>query len=155
MEFKPAKSRSLVLKQGRVQDRFRFKIGEDSLPTVTEKPVKSLGKCYRADLTDKASVKEMLNQAEEWLNTLERSGLPGNNNQAGRQANIVVKVGEKWKPSGALREAEERLQHGDIMGTVTQGRLGLGVITRASWKEARAKERKGMVQKEIRAVEEE
>ncbi|KAJ7995783.1 hypothetical protein DPEC_G00248170 [Dallia pectoralis] len=52
MEFKPAKSRSLVLKRGRVQDRFRFKIGEDTIPTVTEKPVKSLGKWYRADLTD-------------------------------------------------------------------------------------------------------
>lgn len=37
----------------------------------------------------------------------------------------------------------------------TQGRLGLGVITRASWKEAKAKEWRGMVQKEIWAVEEE
>ncbi|KAJ8017190.1 hypothetical protein DPEC_G00015180 [Dallia pectoralis] len=81
--------------------------------------------------------------------------LRDSNDQAVRQANIVVKSGRKWKASGALRESEERLRHGDIMGTVTQGRLGLGVITRASWKEARAKERKGMVQKEIRAVEEE
>ncbi|KAJ7993818.1 hypothetical protein DPEC_G00258660 [Dallia pectoralis] len=81
--------------------------------------------------------------------------LRDSNDQAVRQANIVVKTGRKWKASGALREAEERLQHGDIMGTVTQGRLGLGVITQASWKAARAKERKGMVQKEIRAVEEE
>ncbi|KAJ7995782.1 hypothetical protein DPEC_G00248160 [Dallia pectoralis] len=81
--------------------------------------------------------------------------LRDSNDQAVRQANIVVKTGRKWKASGALREAKERLRHGDIMGTVTQGRLGLGVITRASWKEARAKERKGMVQKEIKAVEEE
>lgn len=41
------------------------------------------------------------------------------------------------------------------MGMVTQGRLGLGVITRASWNEAKAKDRKEMVQKEIQAVEEE
>lgn len=34
MEFKPAKSRSLVLKKGRVQDRFCFKIGENIIPTV-------------------------------------------------------------------------------------------------------------------------
>lgn len=241
MELKPSKSRSLVLKQGHVQDRFCFKISEDTIPTVTEKTVKSLGRWYRGDLTDKASVKEMINLAEEWLKALEKSGLPGkykvwgyqhgilprllwpllvyevpltsvetlerrinnflrrwlsvpksfcsiglyssgsklqlpitsvmeefktakvrlammlhdSNDQAVRQAIIVVKTGRKWKASGVLREAEERLQHGDIMGMVTQGRLGLGVITRASWKEARAKDRKGMVQKEIRAVEEE
>ncbi len=241
MEFRPSKSRSLVLKQGRVQNHFRFKIGEDTIPTVTEKPVKSLGRWYRADLSDKASVKEMFNQAEKWMKALERSGLPGkykvwgyqhgilprllwpllvyevplttvealerrinnflrrwlsvpksfcsiglyssgsklklpitsvveefktakvqlammlrdSDDQAVQQANIVVKTGQKWKASGALKEVEERLQHADIMGTVTQGRLGLGVITRASWKEARAKDRKGMVQKEIRAVEEE
>lgn len=81
--------------------------------------------------------------------------LRDSDDQAVRQANITVKTGRKWKASGALREAEERLQHADIVGTVTQGRLGLGVITRASWKEAKAKERRGMVQKEIRAVEEE
>ena len=81
--------------------------------------------------------------------------LRDSNDQAVRQANITVKTGRKWKATRALREAEERLQHADIVGTVTQGRLGLGVITRASWKEAKAKERRGMVQKEIRAVEEE
>lgn len=79
--------------------------------------------------------------------------LQDSDDQAVLQVNITVETGWKWKTSGALREAEERLQHADIMGTVTQGRLGLGVITRASWTEAKAKDR--MVQKEIRAVEEE
>ena len=55
MELKPAKSRSLVLRSGRVQDRFCFKIREDIIPTVQEK---SLGKWYKADLNDKQSVKE-------------------------------------------------------------------------------------------------
>lgn len=59
-----------------VQDRFRFKIGDDTIP-VMEKPVKSLGRWYRAYLSDKASMKEMLSQAEEWLKALERSGLTG------------------------------------------------------------------------------
>ncbi|KAK0136923.1 hypothetical protein N1851_026893 [Merluccius polli] len=53
MEFKPAKSRNLLLRRGRVQDRFCFKIREDSIPTVQEKLVKSLGKWYRVDLNDK------------------------------------------------------------------------------------------------------
>ncbi len=69
--------------------------------------------------------------------------LRDSDDQAVRQANIVVKTGRKWKASGALKEAEERLQHADIMGTVTQGRLGLGVITRASWKEAGQRTGKG------------
>ncbi|KAK0138093.1 hypothetical protein N1851_025635 [Merluccius polli] len=53
MDFKPAKSRSLVLRRGCVQDQFRFKIREDIILTVQEKPVKILGKWYMADLNDK------------------------------------------------------------------------------------------------------
>lgn len=34
MEFKPPKSRSLVLRRGYVRDRFHFKIGEDVISTV-------------------------------------------------------------------------------------------------------------------------
>lgn len=207
-----------------------FKTGDDTIPTVTEKPVKSLGRWYRANLSDKASANEMHSQAEEWLQALERSGLPGkykvwsyqhgifprllwpllvyevplttvetlerkinfstsgcqspkllyssgsklqlpitsvmeefdaakvqlammlcdSDDQGVRQANITLKMGWKWKASGR----EERQQHADIMGTVTQGRLGLGVITRASWKKAKAKDCKGMVQEEIWAVQE-
>lgn len=67
MEFKPSKSRSLVIRRGRVQDRFRFKIGGDTIPTVKEKPVKILGKWYRAELNDRESVKEMLTQADTWM----------------------------------------------------------------------------------------
>lgn len=73
MEFKALKSRIIVLKQDCVQDGFRFKIGEDTLLAVTDKPVKNFG----ADLNDKASINKMFNQAEEWLKALERSSLPG------------------------------------------------------------------------------
>lgn len=34
MKFKPPKFRILVLRRGRVRDRFHFKIGEDVVPTV-------------------------------------------------------------------------------------------------------------------------
>ena len=44
MKVKPSKSRSLVLQKGRVSD-VRFKIGE-VIQTVTEKPVKCLGKMF-------------------------------------------------------------------------------------------------------------
>lgn len=48
---------------------------------------------------------------------------------------ITVKTVQKWKGSGALRKAEERLQQTDIPGTMTQGRFGLGIITQTSLKE--------------------
>lgn len=57
--------------------------------------------------------------------------------------------------SRALHDTEDHLHHSDIIGTIAQRRLGLGCTTRASWRKAEPKERQGMVQKEIRRVEEE
>lgn len=72
-----------------------------------------------------------------------------------RQADIVVRTGRKWSASRALREAEDRLHHADIVGSVAQGRLGLGCSTRPNWQQAHPKERRCMVQREVRKVEEE
>lgn len=41
-----------------------------------------------------------------------------------QQADISIWTGQKWKASGALRKAEEHLQHVDIVGTVNQESLG-------------------------------
>lgn len=43
MSSKPAKSRSLVLNKASVTDKFCFRLGEHLIPSVTEKPAKSLG----------------------------------------------------------------------------------------------------------------
>ncbi|KAJ3593282.1 hypothetical protein NHX12_005617 [Muraenolepis orangiensis] len=48
MRFKPAKSRSMVLRKGKVVDKFRFNIADTAIPSISEKPVKSLGKVYHA-----------------------------------------------------------------------------------------------------------
>ena len=58
-----------------------------------------------------------------------------------RQADIEVRTGRKWSASRALREAEDRLQHADIVRSVAQGRLGLGCSTRVSWVKANPKEK--------------
>ena len=42
------------------------------------------------------------------------------------QAGIQVKTGRKWSASQPVEDAESRLRHEDIVGTVTRGRLGLG-----------------------------
>jgi hypothetical protein len=241
MEFKPAKSRSLVLKKGRVQDRFRFRVAGQMIPTVTEQPVKSLGKWFTASLNDQQSIREMTETAEKWMQKIEKSGLPGkfkswcyqhgvlprllwpllmyevptttverlekkisgylrrwlgvprsfssiglyssnsklqlpikalteefkttkvraammlrdSKDEKISKAGIRVRTGRKWNASEALKEAESRLEHQDIVGTVAQGRLGLGCVTRASWKSASTKERRELVQTEIRKKEEE
>ncbi|KAK0149132.1 hypothetical protein N1851_010350 [Merluccius polli] len=71
-----------------------------------------------------------------------------------RHGDLEVRTGRKWSASRALREAEDRLQHADIIGSVVQGRLGLGCSTRVSWVKANPKERRGMVQREVRKAEE-
>ena len=71
------------------------------------------------------------------------------------QADIAVRTGHKPPASRALREAEDRLQHADIVGSVAQGKLGLGCFTRVSWVKANPKERHGMLQREVRKAEEE
>ncbi len=76
MSFKPAKSRSLVLKKGKVTDRFRFRLGEYQIP-VTERPVKSLGKVFNCKLNDRDSIKATGADLEGWLRTVNKSGLSG------------------------------------------------------------------------------
>ena len=77
MRFKPEKSRSLVLKRGKVTDRFHFSVGDTHIPSVTEKPVKSPGKTFDCSLKDAASIKATNEQLEIWLTTVDKSGLPG------------------------------------------------------------------------------
>lgn len=66
-----------MLKRGKVMDRFRFSIRGIPIPTVSEKPAKSLGKVFNSSLKDSASVQETCQELESWLRAVERSGLPG------------------------------------------------------------------------------
>ena len=77
MSFKPAKSRSLVVKKGKVTDRFRFNIEGKQIPTISEKPVKSLGKVFDSSLKDSSSVQSTCQELDSWLRAVDRSGVPG------------------------------------------------------------------------------
>ncbi|KAL1276034.1 hypothetical protein QQF64_035657 [Cirrhinus molitorella] len=92
MEFKPEKSRSLVLRKGRIQDWFRFRIKDTIIPMVQERPVKSLGKWYRADFNDTQSVREMMIQVDTWMTSLEKSGLPGKYKAWGYQHGVLPRL---------------------------------------------------------------
>jgi len=47
------------------------------IPTITERPVKSLGKWFTTDLNDRHSIKETVDTAIDWMERVEKSGLPG------------------------------------------------------------------------------
>ncbi|XP_061896833.1 uncharacterized protein LOC133645919 [Entelurus aequoreus] len=242
MSFKPAKSRSLVLKKGKVADHFRFTVGGYLIPTVTERPVKSLGKIFDSSLKDAVALQQTKSDLTSWLTAIDKSGLPGKFKawmyQHGvlprilwplliyevpmttvevlektisqflrrwlglprslssialyghstklqlplrglleefkvtrsrevmmyrdsadvkvASAGIVVKTGRKWQAQEAVSRAEARLRHKTLLGTVARGRAGLGSFPKPRWDRARGKEKRQLVQEEIRAeVEEE
>ncbi|RXN23864.1 reverse transcriptase [Labeo rohita] len=71
-------------------------------------------------------------------------------------AGIVVRTGRKWRAAEAVQQAETRLKHKAILGSVTQGRAGLGSLTANRYDLASGRERQRLVQEEVRAsVEEE
>ncbi|KAI8516566.1 hypothetical protein Bbelb_051470 [Branchiostoma belcheri] len=76
MKFKTKKSRSLVLKQGRLCD-YNFALGGEKIPSIQEQPVKSLGRWYTEDLKDTKRVQETANLISESLVAIDNCGLPG------------------------------------------------------------------------------
>ena len=76
MSFKPAKSRSLVLKRGKVTDKFRISLGEGQIPSATAKPVKSLGKLFNCSLKDTYSIEASSADLEGFLRGLSQVWVP-------------------------------------------------------------------------------
>lgn len=77
MKFKPRKSRSMVIRSGKVTSKFQLQVQGEMIPTIEENPIKCLGKWYDATLTDSWKVSRTEKQADEWLSKIEESGLPG------------------------------------------------------------------------------
>ncbi len=76
MSFKPAKSRSLVLRKGKVADQFCFNLGGTQIPTLSEKPIKSLSKSFDSFLKDTAPPQQTRKDFTTWLTAINRSVLP-------------------------------------------------------------------------------
>ncbi|XP_052093724.1 uncharacterized protein LOC127729844 [Mytilus californianus] len=76
MKFKPSKSRSLVVRNGKVRDE-TFELAGEQIPTVGDNPVKCLGKKFDASLADSGNTKEIHMQLVDWLSKIDKSGLPG------------------------------------------------------------------------------
>ena len=69
--------RSMVLKRGKVINKFWFSISGTVLPMITEKPVRSLGKLFDSSLRDSAAIQKSTKDFGTWLAKVDKSGLPG------------------------------------------------------------------------------
>ena len=77
MRFKPKKSRILSLRKGKVDETVTFTVANQAIPTVTEEPVKSLGRWYDDSLKDTKRGKETKQMAEESMQVIDHCSLPG------------------------------------------------------------------------------
>lgn len=108
MSIKPAKSRSLVLKEGKVTERFRFNIKGMLIPTITEMPVKSSGKVFDSSLKDYGnSIKlwfplKSLEEEFKILRTREVLMCRDSRDPKVAQVGVVVRTGRKWNAWAAV-----------------------------------------------------
>src|SRR4029079_17766207 len=77
MKFKPEKSRSLSLNKGKISEKVKFEVGGQTIPTVSEAPVKSLGRWYNCSLKDTEQGKIVKEQAENGLTIINKTKLQG------------------------------------------------------------------------------
>ncbi|GFN76057.1 reverse transcriptase [Plakobranchus ocellatus] len=85
MEFKPKKSRSFKLKKsrslsirkGKVDEATTFTVAEQQIPTVSQEPVKSLGRWYESSMKDTRRGAETLKLVSERLLAISKCGLQG------------------------------------------------------------------------------
>ena len=233
MKFKPTKSRLFVMKKGRMVDKFRFSIAGTMIPTLSECPVKSLGK-INITLRDTDAVRTEVGDLELRLTRVDKAliyqhavlprilwplivydspmtiveamekksnsylwrwlGLPKNLNSAAlydtsnalqlpfrglmeecvvsrtreaisysdskdpkvAAAGIEVRTGRIWSAKKELGNAEERLRQKALVGVVVIGRAGLGYFPNTQIHKPKEKQRRKLIQEEVRAsVEEE
>ena len=64
MKFKPKKSRSLIIKKGKVTKRFTLQVQGEDIPSIIDSPVKCLGKWYDASLKDTNNISRVKNQLQ-------------------------------------------------------------------------------------------
>lgn len=67
MSFRASKSRSLVLKNGRVHEKYRFTLSGDTIPFINKRLMESLGKIFDASHKDSSSIKKTTKDLKERL----------------------------------------------------------------------------------------
>ncbi|KAJ8338476.1 hypothetical protein SKAU_G00374420 [Synaphobranchus kaupii] len=76
MKIKPSKSRSLSLRKGVRNDHTIFTAGGEEIPLLSKQPIRSLGRSYTAELSDKQVGEAVRKQLADGLARIHRSQLP-------------------------------------------------------------------------------
>lgn len=241
MVFKPKKSRSLVIQKGKTTRKFKLIVQGEEIPNIQGNPIRCLGKWYDDSLSDRNSISSTGRQVEEWLEKIDKSGLPGkykcwiyqhgllprlmwlltvyevllstvevmerkfnkhlrrwlgiplsftslglymrsgqlqlplssvveefkvakcrqsltyrdSQDQLTREAGVRTRSGRKWAASTAINQAECSLMTKDIIGNPCIGRQGLGTAYFQQWSKSTPREKRTMIQDEVRNLEEE
>ena len=71
-----------------------------------------------------------------------------------RDAGSVTRTGRKWSVTETVRLTESSLKHKDIVGMTAVGRQGIGVVRTLLWSRSDQKERRAMIQSEVKRAEE-
>ena len=77
MKFKPKKSRSISVRKGKIEEATTFTVANQQIPTVSQEPVKSLGRWYDSSMKDTKRGQEALEMATEGLAAINKCGLQG------------------------------------------------------------------------------
>ncbi|KAK0138756.1 LINE-1 retrotransposable element ORF2 protein [Merluccius polli] len=77
MKIKPSKSRSLSLRKGVRSDHTTFVAGGEEIPLLASQPIRSLGRTYTADLSDRQMAETVRKQLADGLARINQSQLPG------------------------------------------------------------------------------
>ncbi|KAK3744418.1 hypothetical protein RRG08_000851 [Elysia crispata] len=75
MKFKPKKSRSLSVRKGKIDATTIFTVASQQIPTVSQEPVKSLGRWHDSSMKDTKRGLETVELATEGLLAINRCGL--------------------------------------------------------------------------------
>ena len=74
---KPSKSRLMVLRKGKVIDKFCFSISGTVISSNTKQPVKSLGKHFDSGIRDSAATQKSNEELGAWVTKVDKSVLSG------------------------------------------------------------------------------
>ena len=77
MKIKPPKSRSLSIRKGVRNDTTIFVAGGEDIPLLVSQPVRSLGRTYTAELSDRQMGEAVRKQLADGLARINQSQLPG------------------------------------------------------------------------------
>ncbi len=77
MKIKQAKSRSLTIRKGVRRDSISSSVDGEEIPRLRDQPVRSLGRLYTSDLSDKHMAVAIISQLSNGLEKIDQSFLPG------------------------------------------------------------------------------